>query len=130
MSHLFVDTSAWLDHFNKTAPDHGRVRALLEAPEHELVTSNFVVDEMLNLLLSRQGHRTALEAGRQLWAGALAMLVRVEPQDEETAWEHFQACRGPSFTDCTSFAVMRRLRLTTAATLDSDFRRAGFAVLP
>lgn len=47
-------------------------------------------------------------------------------------WDLFQA-RGDksySFTDCTSFALMRRLGLEEAVALDADFRREGFRVLP
>lgn len=35
-----------------------------------------------------------------------------------------------SFTDCTSVAVMRELRLTTVITTDGHFRQVGFDVLP
>jgi hypothetical protein len=35
-----------------------------------------------------------------------------------------------SFTDCTSFVVMRELRLREALTTDRHFRQAGFQVLP
>lgn len=34
-----------------------------------------------------------------------------------------------SFTDCTSFAVMRELRLTEALTKDDHFRIAGFSLV-
>ena len=35
-----------------------------------------------------------------------------------------------SFTDCTSFAVMRDMRLTQALTTDRHFRQMGFQVVP
>jgi len=35
-----------------------------------------------------------------------------------------------SFTDCTSFVLMREMRLTQALTTDSHFRQMGFQVVP
>jgi predicted nucleic acid-binding protein len=35
-----------------------------------------------------------------------------------------------SFTDCTSFVVMRELELTDALTSDDHFRKAGFELVP
>jgi hypothetical protein len=35
-----------------------------------------------------------------------------------------------SFTDCTSFVVMRELRLREALTTDRHFRQVGFHVVP
>jgi len=35
-----------------------------------------------------------------------------------------------SFTDCTSFVVMRDLRLKEALTTDRHFRQMGFHVVP
>ena len=35
-----------------------------------------------------------------------------------------------SFTDCTSIAVMRELKLTTVITTDRHFQQVGFDVLP
>ncbi len=35
-----------------------------------------------------------------------------------------------SFTDCTSIAVMRELKLTTVITTDRHFQQVGFTLLP
>jgi uncharacterized protein len=65
-------------------------------------------------------------------AGRLVRQVRVEPEDEDAAWAIFVRYRDHafSFTDCTSFALMRRLRLDTAVAVDSDFRSFGLRCLP
>lgn len=38
--------------------------------------------------------------------------------------------RGYSFTDCTSFVLMRRIGIHTAVALDDQFRQDGFEVMP
>ena len=58
--------------------------------------------------------------------------VRILPEDEELAWEYFNQHQDKSysFTDCTSFALIRRLRLASAIATDDDFKQAGFQVEP
>ena len=59
-------------------------------------------------------------------------LVRVTIADEHAAWDLFRARPDQtySFTDCTSFVLMRRLGLDAALALDADFRTEGFRVVP
>jgi uncharacterized protein len=56
----------------------------------------------------------------------------VAPEDEQGAWQLFCKRRDKeySYTDCTSFVLMRRLKLSAAAALDDDFAREGFESLP
>jgi predicted nucleic acid-binding protein len=39
------------------------------------------------------------------------------------------ADQGMSFTDCVSFAIMRRRRIRTVFTFDRHFQQAGFRLL-
>ncbi len=129
---LFVDTGAWLAFANGADPGHERVRALLRAFDQRLVTSNFIFDETVTLVLYRMGHHNATRVGNALRDGNVTGLVRASAEDEALAWELM--CNRPdqtySFTDCVSFEMMRRLTITKAATLDDDFRREGFEALP
>jgi len=129
---LFADTGAWFALVNRSDPDHARVREILEEFEGRIVTSNFVFDEAVTLCLYRLGHSTALVVGNILNDPGTVDLIRATPQDEATAWETFaaRADKRYSFTDCTSFAMMRRLGIRVAAALDDDFKREGFEVLP
>lgn len=61
--------------------------------------------------------------------------MRFEWVGQETFWQAWKwqskfHDHAFSFTDCTSFAVMRRLGLAEAATSDSNFQTAGFRPLP
>jgi uncharacterized protein len=132
MERLFCDTSAWFAYINKADADHRRVSQVLERFSGRLVTSNFIFDEVVTLCLYRLGHRVAANAGGLLRSGRVADLIRLSSEDERLAWELFLARpdKSYSYTDCTSFVLMRRLGLDRAAALDADFEREGFRVVP
>ena len=132
MDRLFVDTSAWYALMNRHDPSHAAVADVLSEWEGRLLLTDYVFDELVTLVRTRVGHDLAVRAGNTLRSADLAVLVAVEPRDIEKAWQQF--CRDSdkeySFTDCTSFAVMKRLRLSHAATVDAHFRQAGFNSVP
>src|SRR3989338_7867485 len=77
-------------------------------------------------------HRRAIAVGRTLLDPATVEWLRVTPVDERAAWALFE--RRPdksySFTDCTSFVLMRRERIGDAIALDEHFAQEGFTVAP
>jgi predicted nucleic acid-binding protein len=132
MNRVFVDTSAWFAYVNSADPDHRRVDRTLAGHSARLLTSNFVFDEVVTLCLYRLGHAAATKVGNILLGGGFLDLIRVTPADEKAAWSLFSD-RGDktySFTDCTSFVLMRRLGIGQAITVDADFAREGFQCLP
>ena len=97
-----------------------------------LVTTDFVIDETLTLVRYRLG----LAAAEAWWAQVEgSSRVRHETIDamraeKARAWFFRHRDKDYSFTDCTSFVVMRELRLREALTTDRHFVQAGFDVLP
>jgi predicted nucleic acid-binding protein len=132
MQRLFVDTSAWLVLVNGADPHHGPLRAALEAFRGRTVTSNFVFGEAVTLCRYRLGHPVAARLGDLLLQGPDIDIVRLSVEDERAAWALFLARpdKRYSFTDCTSFVLMRRLGIQQVLALDADFQREGFEVLP
>ena len=132
MERLFVDTSAWFAFANRADPEHEEVRRLLRQFDGRLVTSNFVFDELVTLCQARAGHALAGRVGAVLLDPEVVDLVRLTPVDEQRAWALFLARpeQGYSFTDCSSFVLLRRLALTRVAALDEDFAREGFSLEP
>jgi uncharacterized protein len=132
MERLFVDTSAWFAYANRRDPDHDAVRGAIREFRGRLTTSNFILDETVSLCQSRLGHRVAAAVGAALLDADTVDLMRITAEDEQAAWQLFQnrADQRYSFTDCTSFVLMRRLRIDTALALDEDFRVEGFRLLP
>ena len=73
----------------------------------------------------------AATVGEVLLDPTVVDLIRLAPEDEQRAWTLFLARpdKTYSYTDCTSFVLMRRLRLQQAIALDADFQREGFLLL-
>lgn len=132
MERLFVDTSAWFALANRKDPDHAHVNKVFKEFSGRLTTSNYILDETLSLCLYRLGHAAARQVGAALLDSAGVDLIRITPQDEQEAWTLFsrRADQRYSFTDCTSFVLMRRLRIEVALALDNDFQAEGFRVIP
>lgn len=132
MERIFVDTSAWFALLNGADPAHAAVLSVLEAHPGRLVTTNFVFDEVITLARMRLGHGAAVRFGVQILGQPRVDLIRLGSDDERAAWDLFVARpdQAYSFTDCSSFVVMRRLGLARAVALDADFTREGFTVLP
>jgi predicted nucleic acid-binding protein len=87
-------------------------------------------------------HRIGRRAAERLWQGlrdGVAIIETVGTADLEAAWQIGVAYRDQDFSivDRTSFAVMRRLGIERAASLDDDFaifrfgpsRRRAFTVV-
>lgn len=98
-----------------------------------MATTDLILVETLNLVRVRLGHSHAVRLGRQLFNPALTTVLKVTEQDVAQAWRLFPRYQDKdfSFTDCTSFALMDRLRISTAFAFDLHFHQYGrFIIAP
>jgi predicted nucleic acid-binding protein len=132
MSRVLADTSIWIAYFNGRDAHHQQASMLLERLEQRPVISNYIFSETVTFCAYRLGHAVASRAGTLLLDPDVTQLIRLTSQDERAAWELFlkRPDKTYSFADCASFVLMRRLGIQQAATLDADFAREGFEVLP
>ena len=123
---------------NGDLKDRNHVRArrffrLLARTRRPLVTSTYVADEVITLVRMRVGHVAAVEAGRAIFDSKWCRVLDIDEELQMSAWNLFVRYRDQefSFTDCTSFAVMKALRFDEAFTFHrTDFAAAGFTALP
>lgn len=128
---IFVDTSAWYAALVDKADRHTECEALIKQASVKLVTTDYVFDELITLL-TRRGHRhVAVQYAPMLLDDRFCLLHWIEKADFDAAWQVFRqfADKEWSFTDCTSYAVMQRLGITEALSLDDHFKQFGFAAV-
>ena len=123
---VFVDTSAYFAVANRRDASHDPASALMRrlvAERRRLFTTNFVLAELHALLLTRLDRRVAAQVLGEVHASKLTTVVRVSARDERRALEIIfgYADKDFSLTDATCFAVMERLRIVQALTLDQKF---------
>jgi predicted nucleic acid-binding protein len=128
---ILVDTSIWFAAYVDEDPDHEAADAVLSVQGERLVTTDYIIDELLTLLVSRGQRPIAKFLGQQLWAGELCQVIWVSEPDIQAAWQVFDSFDDKtwSFTDCVSYAVMKRIGIVEAFALDDDFKQFGFVTV-
>lgn len=133
---IFVDTAAFLAIENRRDAHHQEALAfrdaVLEAGE-PLVTSDYVLAESYTIIRLRAGHAVAVEFGEAVRASRVLRMEYLTPDILEAAWQIFKAFADKefSYTDCTSFALMEHLHISTVFTFDQHFRQYGrFVIRP
>ena len=135
MMQMFVDTAGWVAAADRRDTKGSAVRESRDnwlSSGGLLTTTDYVVDETLTTIRSRLG----LDAAEAWWAQIDGSpRLRIELIDEarrQRARALFFGYRDKefSFTDCSSFVLMRELRIRRVLTLDHHFRQMGFEVAP
>ncbi|MBI3799458.1 MAG: PIN domain-containing protein [Deltaproteobacteria bacterium] len=134
MRWVFADTNGWIALSSKRDQLH---RAAVKLNKDLLksgcryVTTNFILDETYTGLRMKLGHTAAVDFGERLRISKAVQVIHVSAEIEEEAWRIFTqyADKDFSFTDCTSFVVMKRLELAEAFTSDHHFEQMGFTLL-
>lgn len=128
MERVFVDTSGWYAAADSRDRDHDAVARWLRRNTLVLVTSDYVFDETVTLIRMELGHPAAVRFGENVQTSAAVHLVSVRTEDREVAWGTFKKFEDQrlSFTDCTSFALMKRLGLIRVLGVDRHFALMGF----
>jgi predicted nucleic acid-binding protein len=135
MKRVFVDTAGWIACADAADPAHADAAAARDAilaAGGLLVTTDYVVDETLTLLRYRLSLDAAERWWRQVEGSTRVRWESLSPERLERARALFfrYSDKSFSFTDCTSFVIMREMRLTQALTTDRHFRQMKFDVVP
>ena len=124
---IFVDTGAWYARYVADDVDHQAALEWFASVPDQLLTTDYVIDELLTLLKKRDFAEVAFSVGATLLAGSVCRVEYVQPVDVARAWIYFSTHRDKdwSFTDCVSRVAIERLSIKTACAFDEHFREFG-----
>jgi len=135
---IFIDTSAFYaledesDKNNKLARAFEKDLIIGKLGLVQILTSNFVFDELMTLVRRNLGHEKAIEVGERMKTSKILTIERISRKTEICAWEIFKTDSDKefSYTDCTSFALMESKVIQHTFAFDIHFEQMGFKRLP
>jgi uncharacterized protein len=131
MSAILADTSFFVAYLNPREDCHAIAVQWMTASSERIVTTEWVLAELGNFLGEGPNRRLFGSLVRALSAEDR---VEIVPADHESFSDALNLyVRRPdkswSFTDCTSFRLMKARKIRDALTTDHHFEQAGFRVL-
>ena len=133
---IFIDSGAWIALLDQRDGFHRSAQAfqqeLVAGSQGRLVTTDYVLDEAVTYLRQRGPVHLVGDFRDILARSESVQVVWTTPDRFWAAWDTLLARPDKrwSLTDCLSFVTMQALGIRVAFGFDSDFRQAGFELLP
>jgi len=131
---IFLDTSFLVAFYNEGDKNHIQARSFITDADQNLscVISDYVFDEVLTILLVRGGKTLSIEAGNKIFEDEKIDILQIDVEIFNKAWLVYQSFKDKqwSFTDCTSYVLMKNLSIHTGASFDIHFDQFGFISVP
>ncbi len=106
--------------FDKRDKHHKEVTQKIRKRTEVLYTSNYVVDELITLFRARGLTFSQFSQHvDSIWDEKVCNLLRVSNEEDRQAWKLMETYKEHpfSFTDCTSFALMKNFSIKKFAPL-------------
>lgn len=122
---VFVDTGAWFAMSVTTDPDHERAVSFASQCKQPFITTDYIVDELLTLFARRKYKSLGLLWLSDVLHAGGCDLIRIDETTFREACDVYSQFvdKDWSFTDCTSYVVMRRFNIHRAFSFDEHFRQ-------
>ncbi len=131
MTIYFADTFFYLALMNPRDAYHSQVADFAERDAIRIVTTQFVIMEIADALAGSGGRAAFQPLLGTLEQDRRTRVIRFSQVLLSDATDLYVSRRDKdwSLTDCTSFVVMRRMRLKWALTGDRHFKQAGYEAI-
>lgn len=131
MSQLFADTYYFLALLNRADAAHARTVEFSRSLTNPIITTTWVLTEVADALAAPQQRSKFIKLLAKLREDPYCEVVPTSQGsfNEGVVLYSSRPDKSWSLTDCISFALMSRRRLTEALTADVHFEQAGFRAL-
>jgi predicted nucleic acid-binding protein len=128
---VFVDTGAWIALAEQSDVHHLQAIAIadeLSRANTLLMTTDYILDETITWFRYNASHKVAADFAVQVLSSNVTEIFYIDETIFNKAFELFRKYDDQkfSFTDCSSFVLMRAQRIRKAFSFDSHFITAGF----
>ncbi|MDQ1327316.1 MAG: uncharacterized protein QG641_596 [Candidatus Poribacteria bacterium] len=138
MEKIFLDTSFLFAYYNADDEDHELALDLIKDMVNnkvDIIISDYIFDELITLLLYRISKAKAIEICNRLINEIKSRNIELKYVDNEIFMEALKifirfSDKEWSFTDCTSYVIIKNAKITKAVSFDEHFRQFGIEILP
>lgn len=134
---VFIDSSAWIAYYFSDEPGHIRIKNIIKnfIRKHiTIATSNDIIDETVTLLIYAKPKLAAkfIEfIKNNISANAITQLwIDEDIQNQAFGLVEKFAEHKLSLTDATTIALVKKFKIESVISLDSDFIKVGIHTLP
>ncbi len=134
MEKIFVDTSGWVALFAANDKNHKKAASIFEEIKKIkslIYTSDYCIDETITTIMVRGSHQQSVLAGEALFTSRIIKIIHICPDYLQTAWELYKKYKDKrfSFTDVSSFTIMKDMNVRKAFAFDREFIQAGIELI-
>jgi uncharacterized protein len=131
MKKVFIDTAAWLalinidDDFHKLAI---KIRKKLQEEGYQFITSDFIFLEVADALTSPHTRQKTINFINRFKNLPNLEVIPVSDSLFQRGWKLYcqRLDKDWGLTDCISFTIMQKQKISLAFTSDKHFQQAGF----
>ncbi len=134
MTSILIDTNAFIALLRENDVNHKRARDLalkIDREKWEAIITDYIIDETYTGLLTRVSFPAALQFDERLRSGLwrIELIIPERFAGAQEVFRRYNKDKKWSFTDCTSYVVMKELKINQIFTFDDNFKQMGFKVL-
>ena len=134
MTSIFIDTSTFLAFLRKKDINHNRAVDTLDKIVHQdfkVIITDYILDETYTGLLTRVSFQAAMQFDKLLRTGSwkIELITAERFAKAQEVFRRYNKDKTWSFTDCTSWVVMKELKIKKVFTFDKNFEQMGFELL-